>query len=70
MAMYIYTEENGQGLLKKKVQQEGQPDKWETDLRTPLPEDKVVLTEVYNTATGVKSYKTKGIKLLSEKIGD
>lgn len=67
MAMYIYTEENGQGLLKKKVQQEGKPDEWEIDMKTPLPEDKVVLTEVYNTSTGIKSYKSKGIKLLSEK---
>ncbi len=35
MADYQFTEENGMGVLKKKVHHKGQPDTWVEDLKTP-----------------------------------
>ena len=37
MADYQFTEENGMGVLKKKVHHEGQPDTWEEDMKSPVP---------------------------------
>ena len=37
MADYQFVEENGMGVLKKKVHHEGQPDTWEEDMKSPVP---------------------------------
>lgn len=41
MNQYIFTENDGEGTLKKKVHQEGQPDTWEEDMRIPLPTEPI-----------------------------
>ena len=41
MDQYKFVEENGMGVLKKKVHQKGQPDTWEEDMKTPLPAEPV-----------------------------
>lgn len=37
MADYQFVEENGIGILKKKVHHDVKPDTWEDDMKCPIP---------------------------------
>ena len=36
MADYRFVEENGMGVLQKKVHHDGEPDTWEEDMKSPV----------------------------------
>lgn len=58
MADYKFIEENGMGVLKKKVHHEGQPDTWEDDIKSSLPsipvDEQYVNDKIANVVEGTK----------------